>query len=174
MAIPGPYYRIDLPIGISDLHEAVSFSVAFRDQVERVGGTCRAFRGKEAVHIFCTVIENDLIDDLTKSWGKKHVEEGTSFAACVVSLPDWPLEPGFAVGEIFHGSITKKFLMTLPAGAWLCIPGGSDHTVDHIQPGTDRQRLWENMTESGIASRRRYIMWSLPDIRAVQQSWAVV
>ncbi len=170
MLTSGPYFRIDLPIGITDLHEAISFAMAFRDQVKRVKGTCRAFRGKEAVHIFCSVIERGFIDELMKSWGEKHVEDGTSFSACVVSLTDWPLPPNFAVGEIFHGTITKTFLMALPAGAWLYIPGGSDDVVDHLQQGTDRQRLWEKMTEAGIAARRRYILWSKADLEAMQRA----
>jgi hypothetical protein len=137
-------------------------------------GICRVFRAKVAVHLFCTALEKDFIDDLVKSWGEHYTKNGTSFAACVVNLPSWSLEPGFTVGEIFHGTITKKFLMSLPDGAWLCIPGASDQGVDPIQPGTDRQRLWEKLTERGIAARRRYILWSLADIRSMQQAWAMV
>ena len=89
----------------------------------------------------------------------------------VASLPDWPLPAEFAVGEIFHGSITKTFLMALPAGAWFYIPGGSYNLVNRILPGTDRQRLWEKMREARIPARRQYVLWSEADVAAMIKAY---
>jgi hypothetical protein len=167
MAMLDPHrFRIRLSLEFTELPKAISFAVAFVSLANRSEARAKAFRCDNSIEIISEGLSKNVILDLISAWSIRIVEEGGSQSISLSEAKELVFPCSIGVGEILHEKLTKRFLHSLPAGAWLLRAGSGNpdpHWIRNVGSDTDRQTLWEEARNSGVSNTSTYVLWSEAD-----------
>jgi hypothetical protein len=155
--------RLIVPVTDSTLMKVLMLGSSYQTEVRKGGGDGRVFRLPNSVQIDLEGSSEGEIDLLVSGLAMAVMKKGGVLEiARFVRTTELP--PTVISGEYLREKLTKKFLLGLPPGAWLvgnCFPAW----IAHLSDRTDRQRVWEQASESRAAQRLVSVVWSEQDAK---------
>lgn len=167
---PIPVLRITVPLSKTTLSviDVLGFGDALKSMAQKNGGEGRVFRLPDCVQIDLKGINRSQIDSWVAAFGVALIKVGASInIVAMAAETDLPSE--IIIGEYLRERLTRKFLYSLPEGAY--VMSNVSTTTLHLKKGVDRERLWEQAVKEGIAQRTVTVVWKDSDRALARKSY---